>query len=162
MIRRSLIFIAVFALMQLGWQLGEGRGWERIYLEKMVAAPAAFAINRFTPDFSAAADGARINSPQGGINIVNGCDGTEMLFLLLAGFAVAHLSLRARTLGVLAGVPFVWVLNQIRIVALFYANQSHRDLFDVLHGFVAPGVMVLLIAAYFYIWLQRATVSDPA
>jgi exosortase/archaeosortase family protein len=105
------------------------------------------------------ASGTRLRAPGGGINIVNGCDGTETLFLLLAGFAVAPLGRVARLLGALSALPVVYALNEARVLALFYAHRDNAELFDLLHGYLAPILMVLLIAVYYYIWLLR---SDPA
>lgn len=54
----------------------------------------------------------------------------ELVFLLIAGFVVAPLAGRSRILGVLAGIPLIYVLNQARILALFYSNRNDPDLFD--------------------------------
>jgi len=162
MIRRVIIFVAVFSVLQLAWQAGTESNAARMFIEKTIVAPAAFAINLSTPAVKAYASGSHLRSPGGGINIINGCDGMELLFLLIAGFTVAPLAWRSRILGVLAGIPLIYVLNQARILALFYSNRNDPDLFDALHGFVAPLVMVLLIAAYFYVWLFRAQRVDAA
>ena len=82
-------------------------------------------------------------------------DGMETLFLLFAGFAAAPICWRARIGGILVGLPVVYALNLARILALFYAHHRDADLFDLMHGFVAPVVMVLLIATYFHVWLFR-------
>jgi exosortase family protein XrtM len=127
----------------------------RVTEAAVVAAPAAFLIDRITPDVRAYAEGSHIRSSAGGLNIINGCDGMELLFLLIAGFAVAPLKWRSRVYGTLVGVVLVHVLNQARIVALFYSSRANPPLFEALHGFVAPIMMVIIIAMYFYIWLPR-------
>jgi exosortase family protein XrtM len=162
MIRRVVLFVVVFSVLQLAWQASTESSAARIFVEKTIVAPAAFAINLATPAAKAYASGSHLRSPGGGINIINGCDGMELLFLLSAGFMVAPLAWRSRILGVLAGIPLIYILNQIRILALFYSNRSDPNLFDSLHGFVAPLGMVLLIAAYFYVWVFRAQRVDAA
>ena len=94
-----------------------------------------------------------INAPGGGLNVLNGCEGTEALFLLLAAFLVAPLPWRSRFGGFLLGVGMVFVVNQLRILALFYAYRADHALFDPLHGTVAPILVILLVAGYFYGWL---------
>jgi exosortase family protein XrtM len=154
-ILKIILFVMVFSALQLAWQASTDSSIARAFIEKAIVAPAAYTINRVTPDAHAYAAGSRLRSPGGGINIVNGCDGMEMLFLLMAGFAAAPLGGRDRLLGILAGIPLIYLLNQARILALFYSHRSNPELFDALHGFIAPVVMVLLIAAYFYLWLFR-------
>jgi hypothetical protein len=49
----------------------------------------------------------------------------------------------------------VFALNQTRIVGLFYAFRHDREQFDLLHTVVMPLVMVLVLGAFFFVWLGR-------
>jgi exosortase/archaeosortase family protein len=156
LIKPIIIFLAVFSTLQLAWQASADSDGSRAFIERAVVAPAAVAVNLLTPQVHAHAAGSLLGSQGGGgINIVNGCDGMEMLFLLLAGFAAAPLPWRTRLFGMLVGVPLVYVLNQARILALFYSHRSDPNLFDALHGLIAPACMILIIIAYFSFWLSR-------
>ena len=62
---------------------------------------------------------------------------------------------RARLGGVLVGTVLVFVLNQGRILALFYAYRSDKPLFDLLHGTLAPLLLIALSALFFLFWLKR-------
>jgi exosortase/archaeosortase family protein len=157
LIRKIALFAVVFAALQLTWQASTPLGWPHAFVARIIVVPAAFAINLVTPGVHAHADGSRLLSPSGGLNIVSGCDGTEMLFLLAAAFVVAPLAWRARLGGMLAGLPVVYLLNQARILALFYSQLGTSALFDAVHGLVAPVATVVFIAAYYYVWLSRAS-----
>jgi len=154
-------FVALFALLQSLWQWAQGGWFEHLWVDTLTVRASAAIVNAITPDVGAAASGARIVAPGGGLNILNGCDGTDMLFLLLAAFVVAPLSFRAKLAGVLAGIVFVFVLNLARIVALFYAFRADRGLFDLLHTMVGPVVLVAAAGLFFHLWLQRAR-TPPA
>ena len=156
MIRRSLAFVAVFGTLQMGWQLLDGTALQHFLIARGVVAPAASIGRALTPSLGIYAAGNRLRGPGGGINVVNGCDGMETLFLLLAGFAVAPLPPQARIRGVLAGIPLVYVLNLARILGLFYARRVDMGIFDVMHGIVTPVLMVVSIAAFYYVWLRRS------
>jgi exosortase family protein XrtM len=156
LIIRILIFLGVFASLHLGWQLLAGSPLQQLVVDEGVVVPAAIIGRALTPDLNVHAVGNRLRETSGGLNIVNGCDGTETLFLLCAGFAVAPLAWRARLSGLLVGAVIVYVLNLVRIMALFYARHSDLELFDTLHGVVTPALMVLSIAAFYYCWLRRA------
>jgi exosortase/archaeosortase family protein len=97
-----------------------------------------------------------LRAPGGGLNILNGCEGMEAVFLLLAAFVVAPLSWRCSAMGVLIGVGFVYAINQVRILALFFAYRADPRLFYTLHTTVTPIAAVLLVAAYFYLWMLYA------
>jgi exosortase/archaeosortase family protein len=150
---RVIGFVAVFSLLQFGWQSVADTGRGRFAIELAVVRPAAGIANLLTPEVPVQAAGNRLRAVGGGLTIVNGCDGMETLFLLVAGFAVAPSSWRARALGALAGLPLVWLLNQARILALFYAYRRDADWFDMLHGILAPIVLMLAVVGYFYAWL---------
>jgi len=160
-ISRALIFVAAFAALQLGWQWLDGGSVHRWIIDQGVVAPAAAVGRLLTPGLGVHADGNHLRGTGGGLNIVNGCDGMETVFLLLAGFLVAPLAWRGRVIGMGLGIVVVYALNQARILALFYSHLRNAQLFDLLHGVVTPVLMVLAIAAYYYVWLRRET-AQPA
>ena len=152
---QALLFGAVFLLLQTGYGALRGTWVERLAIDTLTVKTAAWSIRALTPDVAVQAVGTRLKAPGGGINIINGCEGTEVLFLLCAAFASAALPWRARLTGVLAGALLVFALNQGRILALFYAYRSDKALFDLLHGTVAPLVLIVLSALFFLYWLER-------
>jgi exosortase/archaeosortase family protein len=150
-----LLFGAVFVLLQAGYGALRGTWVERLAIDTLTVQSAAWLIRTLTPEVAVQAVGTRLKAPGGGINIINGCEGTEVLFLLIAAFASAQLPWRARLGGLLAGTLLVFVLNQGRILALFYAYRSDKPLFDLLHGMVAPLLLIALSALFFMVWLER-------
>lgn len=155
-----LLFLAVFFAMQWAWNQSRDTAVERLVIHQATVRPAVFLINLFDGTAAARAEGARITSPSGGINILNGCEGTEALFLLVAAFSVAPLALRAKLSGLLLGTMLIYGLNQLRIVALFHAWRDNRFWFDVLHGYVAPTAIVMAVLAFFYLWQRRAATES--
>jgi exosortase/archaeosortase family protein len=153
-----LVFVLAFATLQILWGFAQGTVVERIGVDRATVMPAAWLVNLFTPDVHASAVGGSIRAPGGGINILNGCEGFEVLFLLVAALVVTPLTWRQRAIGLLGGAVLVWVLNQGRIVVLFYANRADKELFALLHGTIAPLVLVVTVAIAFLLYL--AVVQD--
>jgi exosortase family protein XrtM len=153
---RMALFLGVFATQQLAWQALRGSVVEQWVIHWATVRPAALWINLLTPAIQVQAVDFALVAPGGGLNILNGCEGTEALFLLAAAFVAAPLSAARRRQGLLLGIVVVFVVNQLRILILFYAYRSDPGLFDPLHGTVTPIGVVLLVAAYFYFWLLRA------
>lgn len=160
MIRQSLLFFLVFCALQLGWQTICGGEISHSLIDRGIVAPTAFVAAALTPGLRVRAVGHSILGATGGVSVVNGCDGLEILFLLLAAFVAAPLPPRPRLVGILIGLPLVYALNTARILALFHARASDRELFDLLHGIVAPTVMILSIGAFYHAWLRRHLPQD--
>jgi exosortase/archaeosortase family protein len=145
-----LIFIAVFALLQWGWSVARDSWLERLVVHQATVVPAAALVRLLTPAIPAQAVAASIKAPGGGLNILNGCEGTEVMFLLAAALAAVRLSWRYRLPALLLGVALIFVLNQARILTLFYTYRADRGLFDALHTAVLPVLLVAATAAYFH------------
>jgi exosortase/archaeosortase family protein len=154
MIVRVVAFVVVFCVLEVAWQWTDGTALHRSLIERAVVAPAAAIARQLTPDEPVVREGDVLRGPGAQLRIVPGCDGTETLFLLSAGFAVAPLPWRRRLLAWALGVPFVYALNQARILSLYYSLRASADLFDALHGIVTPILMVVAVLAFYYAWLQ--------
>jgi exosortase/archaeosortase family protein len=148
------IFLLTFAILQGLYGLAAGGAVERFFVETIGSRPAVALIHLLTPEINATAKGARILAPGGGINIRSGCEGSEILFLLLAVFLSVAMPWRSRLTGIALGVGLVIVLNQCRILALFYAYRADRAFFDLLHTIVAPVVLIAATGLFFHAWLQ--------
>jgi exosortase/archaeosortase family protein len=153
---RAIVFLVVFAVLQVGWQALRGSPVERFVVHDATVRPAAQLVNLLTPGVHAEAVKFSLRAPGGGLNILNGCEGIEALFLLFAAFAVAPLSWRSKLAGFFVGALVVFPVNQLRILTLFYAYRSDHALFELLHSTVSPIAVVLVVAGYFYGWLIYA------
>ena len=160
--RAGLVFVLAFLALQALWGQAKGSALERLWIDTATVKTAVALINLISPDIQAIAQGPRIKAPGGGINVLNGCEGTDILFLLTAAFLAFPMSWRSRVVGLGLGVVLVYVLNEARILALFYAYRSDRALFDLLHTVVAPIILIAAAAAYFYAWAHRDRLAKTA
>jgi exosortase/archaeosortase family protein len=153
---RMAAFLGAFTAQQLAWQGLRGGLVERLVIHWGTVRPAALWISLLTPATHVQAVGFSLLAPGGGLNILNGCEGLEALFLLSAAFLAVPFPIRLRVRGLLVGVLVVFAVNQLRILVLFYAYRTDPALFDPLHGTVTPIAVVLVVSAYFYAWLLHA------
>ena len=154
MSQRIVAFLAVFVALQLSWQLLRGSPVEYAVVHHGTVRPAAYLIDRISPQVRAHAVDFSVRARGGGLNVVNGCEGLDAVCLLVAAFAAAGLPLATALFATSLGVAMVVVVNQLRIVALFFAYRRDPALFDALHSAVAPLAMVLFVACYFHAWLS--------
>lgn len=156
---RAAGFVAAFSVLQLAWQRLDGSRLEYWIIHTCTVVPAALLADFLTPGAGVWAAGYLLQAPGLRLDILNGCDGMEALFLLLAAFAVAPLAWRRRWAGAALGIPLVLALNQVRILVLFYALRANPPLFDTLHATVTPIVLVVLLCCYFHAWLATPSRS---
>ena len=145
------VFLLGFFLLQLGWNQARGSWLERWVIDYATVHTSVALINTLTPQVAATARGPSILAPDGGINVRNGCEGTEILFLLVAALLTCPFSWRLRLVGTVAGTAYVFLLNQVRLLALFYSIRSDRALFNQLHGVIAPLALILGTLVFFVV-----------
>lgn len=150
----AALFVLVVTLLQWGWSEARGTTIEHVVIDTATVGTAVAIINLWTPQVQAQASGSRIKAPGGGINVLNGCEGTEVLFLFIAAIMAYPLSWRTRVGGLLVGIAFVFVANQVRLIALFYSYQSDRELFNQLHGLVMPLLLIVATLSLFVVLLR--------
>lgn len=154
-----VIFLGVFAMLQWAWSESRDTWVERLVIHEATVKPAAALVQAITPEANARPVAASIKAPGGGLNILNGCEGTEVMFLLIAAFAAVRMDWRQRLMGLAPGLSLIFALNQARILALFYAFRNERGLFDILHTTVLPAVLIAAVALYFYAALHRSRLA---
>lgn len=160
--RRVAAFVVLFALLLAGYESARGTLLERFVVEEATVATAAGVIRAIDPALPVRAEGPRLVAPGGGLVVLAGCEGVDVLLLLAAAIAVAPMSWRARFAGLATGALLVFTLNQVRVVGLFYAFRVDRELYASLHGVVTPLAMALAAGAFFVAWHARFAIPRPA
>lgn len=154
-----MAFLALFAgfyvLLAKLW----GQGLAHWVIDVATVRPAAWLARLVCNDPGIVADGSRMRSGDLALNVLFGCEGTDVLMVLAAALLVTPVRWRDRFLGLLAGTIFVFVVNQGRLLALFLALQSRSGWFGPLHGLILPLLVVATVTAFFLGWLRWAQVA---
>lgn len=151
-LRFAIVFLCIFFMLQYTYSASRSGIIEHIVIDIVTVRPSTTIINLIAPDTDAKASGHRILSPHGSLSILNGCEGTETMFLLLAAILAFKSSWLQKLKGAALGVLIVYALNQGRIVALFFTAQQNRKWFDLLHGYIAPTLIIVLSCLFFMWW----------
>jgi exosortase/archaeosortase family protein len=82
-----------------------------------------------------------------------GCNGLEAVLI----YAVAILSFPAKWLkkiiGIAIGFIIIQIINLLRIVGLAYSGVYYKELFDLMHIYVAQGIMIAVALGVFLIYI---------
>lgn len=95
-----------------------------IYLQ-VFGRPSAWLIHLMVPAEGVTALTNRIASPRAILEIVRGCDGSGVLFLISAAVVAFPASWRMRAIGVLLGILLVYALNLARLTGLYFVAAYH-------------------------------------
>jgi exosortase family protein XrtM len=155
-----LIFLVLFLVFQVLYQSGRDTFVVRIVIDDLTVAPSARLISWLTPDEGVVAQGHRLVSPRVRLSVLNGCEGTDVMLMLMAAMiAFNKMIWRRRLLGITVGALVVYLANQIRIVTLYYALRADRSLFEALHGYVAPIAVIAVAGLFFMRWISHGEPS---
>lgn len=156
----ALLFLAIFATLASLYHASRGTVVERLLIDVVTVKPSAALIGFLTPSEQVVARGHLLVSPNARLSVLNGCEGIETILLLAAAILAYRAPWRQKVIGVLLGTLVIYALNQVRIVSLFYAFHYDREIFNALHGYVAPVILIILGGLYFLWWLSRLTPSS--
>lgn len=118
---------------------------------------AAKTINTITPSREVYVIDNAIISKRAKLNIVRGCDGSGVLFMLTAAILGFGAKFKQTLIGLVLGTLTVYMINQVRIVGLYYVVEHNRLWFPPVHTYFAPTLIIFLIAGFFLIWTRWVT-----
>ncbi|MDR3414864.1 MAG: exosortase family protein XrtM [Nevskia sp.] len=151
-----LVFAAVYVALYLLYSVVPNAVLvDRVYHFGIVW-PAKMLINWLAPDEQATAVHNQLMSSRFGLSIVRGCDGSGVIFLLGAAILAFPARLKRKLSGLAGAVALVYVLNQARIVMLYFAGMYRHGWFTALHVYFVPTLMILAGTLYFAFWTWRA------
>ena len=117
----------------------------------------ADTINLLAPGENASAVANTIVSQKAILEIVRGCDGAGAMFLLIAAVLAFPARWRHRLLGLVGAIIFAYLVNQLRVVVLYFVTAYEPGWFTPLHTFYLPTLVVLLYCIAFGAWVFHAT-----
>jgi exosortase family protein XrtM len=123
----------------------------------VLVSVSAAVINAVQPAAAVRAEGNLLSSGRAALEIVRGCDGSGVVFILTAAVLAFPAGWRAKLLGIAAGAAVVLLLNQLRIIGLYFVAAYREPWFLPLHAYLIPTLLVVAAAAFFLWWSQWAS-----
>ena len=155
----AAIYVALYAAYQ---QIPDEMLIHAVYA-RLIVVPGATLIKLIAPDDPVIATGNQLISGATTLEVVRGCDGAGVLFLLLAAIFAIGAPLRRTACGVAGALALVYAVNQLRIVVLYFTLRDHRGWFTPLHTMVFPGLFIVLGLVCFSLWIPTRfdTINEP-
>lgn len=155
-IRFTVYFVTILAGLNLLYYLLTGTSVEDFILAVMTTKPPAFIINFLTPAEQVTVNGTELSSKYVTFSVVSGCEGMGGILLIISAVCAANVGFKGKLEGLLWGVSFIYVLNILRIVALYYVMRHFSNAFNFAHYFVGQTIIIVLGCAFFVVWISRS------
>lgn len=154
---RFLLLLPVLTLLTLA-------GWFKTIVEEPLILANSWLTFWFLDLMGAQVtlNGAFIYSREFSIEVVSGCTGLFVFLFLFAAVLAFPSPWKSKGKAILLGGTLIFVLNQVRLLTLYFIGTSFPSLFDDMHVYVWQGVIIVFVAFYWYSWAvgsQRSELS---
>ncbi len=136
----------------------------------LLAAPVRPSVDRFSEQLAAVsaflicavggtceqqADMLSLPDQTFRLEILDGCNGVNVVILLWSALIAYPASWKWRAVGMLGGLVAIQSFNLLRIISLFYLGQFSRDAFDFAHLYLWETLIILDAMLIFGLWSRR-------
>lgn len=101
--------------------------------------------------------GSVIALPGLSLDIKFGCNGLEAFFIYLAGVLAFPARASKKIWGIVGGFLALQIFNVLRIAGLALSGIYLESYFEIIHIYVAQGIMIAIAFIMFLIWLHYVT-----
>jgi exosortase family protein XrtM len=144
-----ILFLATYVVLYLAYSaVPQALLSEYVYHYGMVE-PSEAMINWALPAEHAVGIGDHLESATVNLRIVRGCDGSGVVFLLVAAIVAMRMNAKKALLGIGGAVLLVYAINQLRIIALYVILSRWPACFTAMHVYFIPTLMILISTIYF-------------
>jgi exosortase family protein XrtM len=154
-LRFTFWFLLILAVLNYLYYLLTGTAVENFILTFMTAEPPAMIINMLTPAEHVVVDGTQLMSRGVAFSVVSGCEGMGGILLIISAVCAANVPVTAKLKGLLYGVTFIYLVNILRIVGLYYVMRYCFSVFNFAHYYVGQTFVILLGCFFFMVWITR-------
>jgi exosortase/archaeosortase family protein len=102
-----------------------------------------------------------VSSSQFAFQIVDLCTAIMPMMIFAAAVLAFPSKIKEKTIGLLLGLVGIFVVNQIRLVSLWYIGIYIPDIFETAHLLVWQSLMILLAIGLWLIWVYRYVRTTP-
>jgi exosortase H (IPTLxxWG-CTERM-specific) len=124
-------------------------------LKKFMAMTARICATLLSPFYSSLHLGDRVFTVRGfSIEIIEECTGLYEMLLLGAAILAYPATWKSKGLGILIGLPLIYLFNIIRIMFLAVVGVHFRSLFNFMHIYFWQATLVIMIATVWLLWIR--------
>jgi exosortase/archaeosortase family protein len=105
--------------------------------------------------------GSVVSSSQFAFRIVDLCTAVMPMMIFTAAVLAFPSRIKEKLWGLLLGLVGIFIINQIRLVSLFYIGIYAPGIFEVTHLLVWQSLMILVAIGLWLIWVYKYVRTTP-
>lgn len=154
LLRWLAVWLVLFVAGLLAYNASYGvtRG---ILVHQLQVRPAAWMLGKTLPGVSITAREDAVVSPQLTLELRRGCDGIEAWLLMVTALLAYPGTWRWRARSALWGTLLIYLLNLLRVVSIFHLVRHRPEWFDLVHGLIWQGLMILAACCFVLVRLDQ-------
>ena len=102
-----------------------------------------------------AVNGSVVSSPRFAFQVVDLCTAIMPMMIFTAAVLAFPSRIKEKALGLLLGLLGIFVVNEIRLVSLFYIGSYVPSIFNTTHLLVWQSLMILLAIGLWLLWVYK-------
>jgi exosortase family protein XrtM len=144
-------------MLHFGYYLIPDELLRNLVYHQGITSISADLINWISPQEQVRAIANRLQSRSVVLEIVRGCDGAGVLFLVASAILAFPTKVKRKLLGLTLGLAFTYSLNQARIVALYFITAHKQQWFLPTHTYFFPTLIIIICSLYFLWWARSVS-----
>ncbi|MCK4392911.1 exosortase H [Candidatus Bipolaricaulota bacterium] len=129
-------------------------------LPPLIAKSTGFIVSIFGTE--AQVSGTLIISPLFSVKVIPACSGIFPTILFISAVLAYPCKLKEKFIGILLGIPAIFLVNLIRMVSLFYVGAYLPQIFEATHLLFWQSLMIIAAVFLWLLWAQRFTHAHVA
>lgn len=121
---------------------------------ELLAKISALILQPLDESVSAYGKVLRFSDTGFAVSIEAGCNGVEATIVLIAAVLAFPAPWRARCIAILLGFIAVQSVNIVRIITLFYLGDWNIEVFEWIHLYLWPALIMLDVLIVFIVYLR--------
>jgi len=86
--------------------------------------------------------------------IIHECTGIFAIMITSSSILAYPTDPKKKTVGILFIIPFILLLNLIRLLILIYIGKFHIEFFDIVHSYLWQGTFIIFIILAWFLWIE--------
>lgn len=152
-LRFLIIFAAIYGFFQTLYFMVPYDVLRDVIYHYGIVGVSADILNLLTNENVSAVEN-KLTSSKAILVIIRGCDGMGSLFLLTAAIIAFSTTIKHKILGLAIAIVGLYLINQFRIIGLYFVVAYQKDLFLLIHTYLAPTLIIAICALFFAWWIH--------
>lgn len=125
------------------------------FLPPLIAKSTGFVLSIFGTKVQVS--GTVIFSSLFSVEVIPACSGVFPTIIFISAVLAYPCKLKEKFIGILLGIPAIFLVNLIRMVSLFYVGAYLPQIFEATHLLFWQSLMIIAAVLLWLLWAQRFT-----